>query len=291
MGGQYFCKASAQYVIKEMSILYKTYGIRFFHFCDDNFLAGCNDNWMEEFIEGLRSIGNDIKFYFYACTNDILRLKRYFGALKEVGLFAVFVGVESFIQRQLDIYNKRTTPERNIQALELLTSNGVQYNLGLMLLDPFVHLEEYIENIEVLYSLRYFEVDFPDACPVSLVSAVHLVPNSDLYKLVSAAGLLNSSELGYRFMDSKVSEFYMSTIPWQNIVQRAYKYFQFIFIYKETCKESVFKQFRREIMKIDILFLLDTATAILKGTQNISKLMEDYQNRIKALEKRIAEYV
>ena len=71
-------------------------------------------------------------------------------ALKEAGLSLIFVGIESFAPTQLRRFGKGTSPENHIKAIRLLESLNIELELGLILFDPLVTLDELRTNVEAL---------------------------------------------------------------------------------------------------------------------------------------------
>ncbi|HZU02700.1 MAG TPA: hypothetical protein VFA10_23730, partial [Ktedonobacteraceae bacterium] len=70
--------------------------------------------------------------------------------LREAGLSLVFAGIESFAPTQLRRFGKGTSPENHIKAIHLLESLNVELELGLILFDPLVTLDELRVNVHTL---------------------------------------------------------------------------------------------------------------------------------------------
>lgn len=96
-----------------------------------------------------------------AAEND-LRL-RVFQTLKQAGLTLVFIGAESFSASQLRRYGKGSAPEDTIQSIRLLETLGgeqgppLELELGLILFDPLLQLEEIYETVSALQSTRFWK--------------------------------------------------------------------------------------------------------------------------------------
>jgi len=124
---------------------------------------------------------------------DLLKL------LKEAGLTGVFLGIESGVQRQLDIFNKQLTVEQNVRALEMARSTGINVKAGLILLDPYTTITE-VEEAQ-----RFIREN--QLSSLSLESRVKLYPGVPLAEKVRADGLLierDGIDLDYRFKDPTV---------------------------------------------------------------------------------------
>lgn len=70
--------------------------------------------------------------------------------LREAGLSLVFVGIESFAPTQLRRFGKGTSPENHIKSIHLLESLNIELELGFILFDPLVTLDELRTNVETL---------------------------------------------------------------------------------------------------------------------------------------------
>jgi len=73
--------------------------------------------------------------------------------LKQAGLRKVYIGIESGVNRSLDMFNKRMNREQNANALKLLEEEKIFVEIGFIGFDPFTTREEFAENVEFLSSL------------------------------------------------------------------------------------------------------------------------------------------
>lgn len=71
-------------------------------------------------------------------------------SLKRSGLSKIFLGFESGSAGQLKRYNKGYTLDEFIQAIDILRSIGIQYELGYISLDPLMSLEELEESLNFI---------------------------------------------------------------------------------------------------------------------------------------------
>lgn len=90
----------------------------------------------------------------YACNREDhfnLEKMKMWNFCKKNGLGRVFLGVESFCNKQLIRYNKATTCIQNITAIKILTSLGIDIRLGILLFDQLMtSISEINENVRVL---------------------------------------------------------------------------------------------------------------------------------------------
>lgn len=115
---------------------------------DDNFFSGGDQKRELSFAEIMEKEGQDLKFRLSMRANDVN--EEVIGKLKSAGLFAVSVGIESFVPRKLRDYNKGTTVKQNLQALRILKKHGIFTQMGFIMFDPFVTLNEIEEELSYL---------------------------------------------------------------------------------------------------------------------------------------------
>lgn len=73
--------------------------------------------------------------------------------LKHAGLREIFVGLESGSGTQVSRYKKPSTNLKNRRALELVRSLGISLDIGFIMFDPEMNLQELKENVEFIYSV------------------------------------------------------------------------------------------------------------------------------------------
>lgn len=133
-------------------------GITTFTFTDEDFM-GNDPQGALELAEHLRhfpaldfalSVRADNIVVPGGSLQDNLLRSRIFRTLKEAGLTLAFVGIETFSPTQLRRFGKGVSPEINIHVLHVLERLDVGLEIGLILFDPLVTLEELQTNIKVL---------------------------------------------------------------------------------------------------------------------------------------------
>jgi radical SAM superfamily enzyme YgiQ (UPF0313 family) len=170
-----------------------------FGFVDDNFI-GPGSKGKERAVriaEEIRARKLKIRFSIECRADEVdedtLR------ALKEAGLRAVFMGIESGVQRQLDTFNKGTTTEQNRRAIELVRNVGLAMGSGFMLFDPYVTVEELQENIRFIRETGILRGPIP-------ITKVRLYSGIPLIDKVREDGLLieKGLDLDYSFKDPRI---------------------------------------------------------------------------------------
>jgi radical SAM superfamily enzyme YgiQ (UPF0313 family) len=156
-------RVDTQSVLTEIESLVQA-GITTFTFADEDFIGNDPDGALE-IAQQLRTIPNldfalsvrvDNIFIPHGSSSENQMRQRIFQTLKEAGLTLIFVGIESFASTQLQRFGKGVSPETNIYVIHLLESLGVELELGLILFDPLVTLEELNANIAVLKATGFW---------------------------------------------------------------------------------------------------------------------------------------
>lgn len=153
-------------------------------FTDDNFL-GFKQEHKKRAIEIARHIAskkNHLSFEV-TCRADSVDYDT-FEHLVEYGLSGVYLGIESGVQRVLNLFKKGTTVEQNIRSIEVLTELGVGCDLGFIMFNSSITIDEFRENLlflrnilhnfpvyveptSVFRSLRYYPKDLGRAALVN----------------------------------------------------------------------------------------------------------------------------
>lgn len=143
---------SPENIVRELVYLNKK-GETMIKFIDDNFF-GYGDKSREKKIANLIINSRiNIRFRLSLRVNDVedetIKL------LKRAGLFAVSLGVESFVQRKLNDYAKGTTVDQNYKAINILRKNNILVQMGFIMFDPFITIEEIEEELNGLQKTRW----------------------------------------------------------------------------------------------------------------------------------------
>jgi radical SAM superfamily enzyme YgiQ (UPF0313 family) len=165
-----------------------TLGIRKFIFVDDNFL-GARTSWKARasaFIQGVRDLREDVWISFSArcdCVSEGV-----FRKLKAVGLYAVYLGMESASPGALRRYRKGHTVEDVESALSCLVPLGIRVHAGFITLDPRMTAEEVGLNLDFIS--RHLQL-FPIP---TIMSVVQPYPGTKLFDELSQDGLLKTGQ-------------------------------------------------------------------------------------------------
>jgi anaerobic magnesium-protoporphyrin IX monomethyl ester cyclase len=83
------------------------------------------------------------------CRADVVEAQL-FSAMKDAGLYLVYMGLESGTEGGLDVLHKQINVEQNIRAVETLKSIGLGFEYGFMLLDPSSTFDSVRANVRFL---------------------------------------------------------------------------------------------------------------------------------------------
>ncbi len=188
-------------IIGEIEHLIRDFGVTHISFLDDIFLAKTKktQSRASDFADGLMSRKIDVK-YSIECRTDAVS-EPLFAKLKSSGLARVFIGLEAGDDQTLERYEKWTTEEDNVRALNILRSLEIETGIGFILFHPDITLTELWNNIEFLHRHNILTHR-------ALVSRVSAYPGTPVWQRLKAQGRLNGDPLSpsYRFSIAGMEE-------------------------------------------------------------------------------------
>lgn len=143
---------SPESIVKELILLNK-HGEKMIKFVDDNFFGYSNHKREKKIANLIIKSGIKIRFRLSMRVNDVD--EEIISILKKAGLFAVSLGVESFVQRKLNYFEKGTTVEQNIRAIKILKKNGIFVQMGFIMFDPYTTMDEIKSELEALSKINW----------------------------------------------------------------------------------------------------------------------------------------
>ncbi|MFZ1376062.1 MAG: cobalamin-dependent protein [Geothrix sp.] len=123
--GRYFARDIAE-VVEEV----KTIREENIFIVDDNFLVSLER--VQEFCRLLDKEGLQKNFILFGRADFIVEHPDHIALLQRHGLKAIFVGIESFREAELEQFQKRTTVAMNIRAVEILDELGIECYSGII---------------------------------------------------------------------------------------------------------------------------------------------------------------
>src|SRR5260370_33286783 len=198
-----------------MRSLYEERGITLFLFQDDDFpLFGTVwRRWAGEFVDELHRSGLAGKVIWKInCRADAVE-RELFIRMRDAGLYAVYMGLESGTESGLETLHKQITVEQNIRAVKLLKSIGLMFEYGFMLLDPSSTFDS------VRCNLNFLRTIIGDGC--SPVTFCRMLPydGTPIKDELVRTGRLRGGvcDPNYDFLDSRLEDFYQGLTNVVNI--------------------------------------------------------------------------
>lgn len=191
-------------VVDEMEKLFKDFGVSEFAFADEQFM-GYGAEGKERAIgiaSEIRRRKLSVKWYIETRTSDIEY--ETFSVLKEAGLHAVFMGIESGIDETLlKVYKKGIRAEQHLHALAILKSLEILSSVGFIMFQPDTTLDELEANADFLSRLEGVEV-------TALLTKLRIYPGTATEKKMLAENKLKGKYYKYEwdFERSEVAECY-----------------------------------------------------------------------------------
>ena len=192
IGGRRFRQRRVDALAAEMAHLYHRRGIRIFNFHDDNFFLANHDANVRRFRAmrsaldgaGVKRIGIQVKARPDSIDGPTL------DALKDLGLFRIFLGVESNAVAGLKALGRGIRREQNHRALELVKAAGVHVTFNLLMFEPDCTLGDLADNIDFIRA----QSDVPqNSCGVVVYSGTPLEAR------LREQGRLVGDYFGYRY--------------------------------------------------------------------------------------------
>ncbi|MFX1294796.1 MAG: B12-binding domain-containing radical SAM protein [Promethearchaeota archaeon] len=198
---------SIRNVIEELKLLLNKFPqIHFLNFADNNLFgpgkAGVRR--VKEFARALIDLDLNIKWSSSARAdnfdkNDIELLE----LLEASNVETLFVGIESGVQSQLDLFNKKITIERNLETIQLFFQYKMPVQWGYIMFNPYITFEELIRNAEFYFNeLKYYSIH-------KMTMRLRAFPGTKLYNKIREDGLLKNdfnyiNVFNYDYIDKKV---------------------------------------------------------------------------------------
>lgn len=139
-------------VVREMRTLHEERGATIFLFQDDDFpLYGpVWRRWTGEFLDALHRAGLPGRaIWKMNCRADVVE-PELFSAMRDAGLYLVYMGLESGSDEGLATLHKQITVEQNIRAVDSLKTVGLLFEFGFMMFDPSTTFESIHDNVRFL---------------------------------------------------------------------------------------------------------------------------------------------
>ncbi len=181
-GGKYLARKS-ELIIEELQSIEETNVF----FCDDESM--CDWQRMDKLADLIIESGIKKKYYLYARVDTIIKHPNLFAKWKDIGLAEVFVGFESFTNKQLNDLKKNITIEQQYKAAKILNDLKIGIS-GAFMVDPSYTREDFDGLISHIRSLK---VD------LVMCSILTPLPGTQLYESKKAELITDKPE-AYDFL-------------------------------------------------------------------------------------------
>jgi radical SAM superfamily enzyme YgiQ (UPF0313 family) len=142
-------------VVREMRQLHEERGTTIFLFQDDDFplFGPVWHRWANEFVDELHRSGLPGRaIWKMNCRADVVE-PQMFAAMRDAGLYLVYMGLESGSEQGLKTLHKQVSVEQNLRAVQTLKDVGLMFEFGFMLFDPSSTFGTVRENVAFLRAI------------------------------------------------------------------------------------------------------------------------------------------
>lgn len=193
-------------VVEEMVSLHTERGITIFLFQDDDFplFGPVWRRWAADFTRELHRSGLSKRVIWKMnCRADSVE-PDVFAALKEAGLYLVYMGLESGNEEGLKTLHKQISVEQNLRAVQMLKRVGLMFEFGFMMFDPSSTLRSIRENLNFLRSI------VGDGSAAAVFCRMLPYDGTPIKDELEKAGRLRGDicHPEYDFLEEQVTEFY-----------------------------------------------------------------------------------
>lgn len=201
---------SSENLLSEITYLADKFSVKDFWLTDDDIFdveSTQNRSRLKLFLEGLQAQHFNLGFSAFAkprsiCNPENLTLLK---KMSQTGFHHIFLGLDAGNMDDLKLYNKRSTLEQGIKAVNILREVGIGVRFGMIFLNPYSTLKKMRDSYEYLlklHSTNYFHYGG---------WRVQLLQGTKLLEKVRQDGLLNSD---FSFLNNQSFQFaYTETKP------------------------------------------------------------------------------
>ena len=219
-----------------------------------------------------------IPFSVTACARDIIRMQSLLTELKSIGLYKVFIGAESFVQRQLDFYNKNITVEENIKAIHIIKEVNLELSLGLIAFDPDVTLDEVEKNF---IALKEMHLKNAGMAPFSLHTYLVAVRGTPFMNALVKDNKYIPNERGYEFKYKSVEKVVKYIDIWNKstapLIRKSYL-IEVAHDESKLEKEKRLKKIYEQFIELDIDYVISLCRSA-KGDNALNNIYSNYYQK------------
>lgn len=122
----------------------------------------------------------------FACRADtaVAAGRKFWDAWKRAGLVKVYLGLESGLDWELELYHKGTTVQDNMQSCKLVRASGLSVQIGYITFHPHSTHESILRNVQFLQHIQQGHLYG------LIASSLVVYPGTGLFERLSKEGLL-----------------------------------------------------------------------------------------------------
>lgn len=208
-------------IIDEIDILVDEFDCKYVGFSDSTFCgldhAGNGYQRLQELYEKLSAKKYHVEFFINLRAEQINEKSiDWIKQLNTTGLSMIFLGLESFSDEDLKIYNKIARVKDNMNAIQIIKEHiknenyKLKFEFGFINFNPYSTIEKVKNNIETLHDLKLH------ISPDIVLSKIDLNYGTSLYHKALQDGLctksinLYSKSVPYCYQDTKAAKLYQN---------------------------------------------------------------------------------
>jgi radical SAM superfamily enzyme YgiQ (UPF0313 family) len=249
--------------------------------------------WLEQFIEKISSLNIKVDFQCQARANDVIYNYPLIETMVQRGMTRLFVGLESFTQRQLDFYQKDLNVDTNIQAVKLLHNLNTQMFFGFIFFDPLITLDEIETNIERIRSIELCAIASPEEQRPFSMSILLVIEGTKIYDVVHEMNFESDNERGYVFQHSEVEYMHSLLQDWhkQLVVVCDNMFCIFYVRKKDPDRYTQLVSLKRKFLELDLKYMEFLCKMIRNETdeKTIKENSIPYFERLKEITEQMME--
>ncbi|WP_432409107.1 B12-binding domain-containing radical SAM protein [Wukongibacter sp. M2B1] len=299
--GKRYRLRSIKNVVDEIQYLVNKYGVSRFYFLDENFILPGKQGF-----ERAKELNNEIKkrdisIKYHVLTRVDSIYKETILLLKESGMVSVFLGVESFHDDDLKLFNKRVDVNKVEHSLKILKECGFsteveskyRARIGYIAFHPYSTLDSIKQGISFF---RKYKIPFKKFLrPLEVFEGTEIYDNFknksillDVKKNTPMSIKINkvTYPVGFKFLDVRVESIYANIINYYNCIHPLREKIRTIEkLIANSNSEEVLKitKFRKDIDQSFFNIMEVLLDAAEKNRRDLNQITDEYISSISDL--------
>lgn len=210
-----------QKVIDEIEYLYNKNAFQTVVITDNVF--SMERKWTEEFLSGLENLNLNIKFQCAIRANDVIAKEDLIKRFKDLGLEWIEIGIESLVDRQLELYQKNITAEQNLKALEIAQKHRLGVYIDFLIFEPLISINEIKEMIDKIKNHVFFKNPTYVLNPLSMSNVFYSYPHTKLTDFYVKNQLIDKSGELFTYAKEDMREYIITQRKYTRIIKELFK--------------------------------------------------------------------